>query len=90
MGIGFGMGSGGGFGGLMFGVGTPVGGRSRDLAPQVSQGANRYTVQPLNTTDKIEVNSYGKYKTGDCVRLFSGHPNEFARLFDVKPGERCE
>lgn len=88
VGVGFGVG-GGGFGGLMFGVGSG-GGRSRELPPQVSQGANRYTVQPLNTTGRIEVNSYGKYKAGDCVKLFSGHPSEYARLFDLKPGESCQ
>lgn len=91
MGVGVGMGTGGGFGGLMFGVGTGLGGgRSRDLPPQIAQGANRFTVQPLNTSEKIEVNSYGKYQVGDCVKLFSGHPNEYARLFDLKPGEHCE
>ncbi len=86
IGVGTGTGGGFGFGGIMFGGG----GRSRDLPPLVSQGANRYTVQPLNTTDRVEVNSYGKYKVGDCVKLFSGHPSEYARLFDLKPGERCE
>ncbi len=89
VGMGIGFGSGGGMG-LMFGVGTGVGGRSRDLPPQVAQGANRYTVQPLNTTDRIEVNSYEKFQAGDCVKLFSGHPDEYARLFSLKPGEHCE
>ncbi len=90
MGVGIGVGTGGGFGfgGIMFGGGGS--GRSRDLPPLISQGANRYTVQPLNTRDKIEVNSYGKYKAGDCVKLFSGHPNEYARLFDLRPGENCQ
>lgn len=90
MGVGIGLGTGGGFGGIMVGAGTGLGGRSRDLPPQIAQGANRFTVQPLNTTDKIEVLSYGKYQVGDCVKLFSGHPDEYARLFDLKPGERCE
>ncbi len=90
MGLGIGIGTGGGFGfgGIMFGGGG--GGSSRDLPPQVAQGANRYTVQPLRGTERVEVMSYGKYKVGDCVKLFSGHPNEYARLFDPKPGERCE
>ncbi len=87
IGVGTGTGGGFGFGGIMFGGG---GGRSRDLPPLVSQGANRYTVQPLNTADKVEVNSYGKYKVGDCVKLFSGHPNEYARIFDLKRGESCQ
>ncbi len=87
IGVGTGTGGGFGFGGIMFGGG---GGRSRDLPPLVSQGANRYTVQPLNTSDRVEVNSYGKYKVGDCVKLFSGHPNEYARIFDLKSGEHCE
>lgn len=88
MGIGIGFGS-GGFGGIMLGGG--MGGDSgRDLPPQIADGANRYTVQPLQGGDKIEVTSYGKYQPGDCVKLFSGHPNEYARLFNLKPGERCE
>jgi hypothetical protein len=89
LGVGIGVGTGGGFGfgGIMFGGG---GGRNRELPPLVSQGANRYAVQPLNTTGRIEVNSYGKYKVGDCVKLFSGHPSEYARLFDLKPGEHCD
>jgi hypothetical protein len=89
VGFGIGVGSGGGFG-VMLGMGTSVGGsRSQDLPPQIAQGANRYTVQPLNTTEKIEVNSYTKYQVGDCVKLFSGHPDEYARLFNLKPGEHC-
>jgi len=90
MGLGIGIGTGGGFGfgGIMFGGGG--GGSSRDLPPQVASGANRYTVQPLHGSERVEVMSYGKYQVGDCVKLFSGHPNEYARLFDLKPGERCE
>ncbi len=90
MGVGIGIGS-GGFGGLMIGAGTGLGGGgSRDLPPQAADGANRYTVQPLHSNDRIEVMSYGKFPVGDCVKLFSGHPDEYARLFDLKPGERCE
>ncbi len=88
MGIGFGVGTFGNFGGVM--LGTGLDGRGRDLPPQVGQGANRFTVQPLASSERIEVMSYGKYQVGDCVKLFSGHPTEYARLFDLKPGERCE
>ncbi len=90
MGIGIGVGTFGGFGGVMLGTGTGWGGRNRDLAPQISEGANRFTVQPVHSADHIEVMSDGKYQVGDCVKLFSGHPTEYARLFDLKPGERCE
>ncbi len=90
MGIGLGFGT-GGFGGMMLGGGMGLGGDGgRDLPPQVADGANRYTVQPLQGGDKLEVTSFGKYQAGECVKLFSGHPNEYARLFDLKPGERCE
>ena len=90
MGVGIGMGS-GGFGGIMIGAGTGLGGgSSRDLPPQAAAGANRYTVQPLQSADRIEVMSYGKFQVGDCVKLFSGHPDEYARLFKLKPGEHCE
>jgi hypothetical protein len=89
VGVGFGLGGGGSFGGIM--LGAPVGGGSRrEVPPLVSQGANRYTVQPLGSNEKREVNSYGKYKVGDCVKLFSGHPSEYDRLFDLKPGESCD
>lgn len=88
VGIGIGVVTFGGFGGVMLGTGLT--GRSRDLPPQISDGANRFTVQPVNSAERIEVMSYGKYQAGDCVKLFSGHPSEHARLFDLKPGERCE
>jgi hypothetical protein len=90
VGVGFGFGMGGGsFGGIM--VGAPVGGGgSREAPPLVSKGANRYTVQPLNAKDRLEVNSYGKFNVGDCVKLFSGHPTEYDRLFALKAGESCD
>lgn len=89
-GVGFGIGFGTGFGGVMLGAGTSLGGgNSRDLPPQVSAGANRYTVQPLQTGERIEVLSYKLYKVGDCVKVLSGHPSEFARLYDPKAGEHC-
>jgi hypothetical protein len=91
--IGLGMGTGGfsgGFGGIMLGTGTSLGGRSRSDAPQVADGADRYTVQPVHSSERIEVMSYKKYKPGDCVKLLSGHPSEYARLYDPKEGERCE
>jgi hypothetical protein len=91
VGIGIGVGSGGSFGSVMIGGGTLLGnGRSRDVPPQVAYGANRFTVQPLHSNERIEVMSYGKFKVGDCVKLFSGHPTEYSRLFDLKPGEHCE
>lgn len=90
LGIGLGYGTGGGFGGVMLGATTPIGsGRDTTLPPQAADGADRYTVQPLDTQERIEVMSYGKYKIGDCVKLYSGHPTRFARLFDLKPGESC-
>jgi hypothetical protein len=89
MGVGVGMGSGGvSFGGISFGIGTTVG-DDREVPPQIARGANRFTVQPVGTDQQIEVISYGKFQKGDCVRLFSGHPNAYARLFDLKPGESC-
>lgn len=90
--VGVGIGFGTGFGGVMLGAGTSLGGgsSSRDLPPQVSAGANRYTVQPLHTGERIEVMSYKPYKVGDCVKVLSGHPTEFARLYDPKAGEHCD
>lgn len=90
VGVGFGFGSGGSsFGGIM--LGAPVGGGGRrERPPLVSKGANRYTVQPLGSGDKLEVNSYDRFKVGDCVKLFSGHPSAYDRLFALKPGESCD
>jgi hypothetical protein len=92
VGMGIGVGSGGSFGGIMLGMGTGIGERSdsRDEPPQVANGANRYTVQPLNSNERIEVMSYAKYKVGDCVKVLAGHPTEYPRFFGLKPGERCE
>lgn len=87
VGIGVGVGSGVGFGGVMFGTG---GHRDTNEAPQVANGANRFTVETLDKAERIEVLSYGKYKVGDCVKVLTGHPSEYARLFDLKPGERCD
>lgn len=88
VGLGFGVGSGGSFGGVMLGMGSGVG--DRDKQPQVAKGANRFTVQPLNSDERIEVMSYGSYKAGDCVKVLAGHPSEFPRFFELKPGESCE
>ena len=94
VGISFGAGTGsfGSFGGMMFGIGTTVGARhdSRNEPPQIAAGANRITVQPLGSTERIEVMSYGHHKIGDCVKVLAGHPAEFPRFFELKPGERCE
>lgn len=89
VGLGFGVGSGGSFGGMMLGMGSGTGDR-HDGPPQVAKGANRFTVQPLNSDEHIEVMSYGHYKVGDCVKVLVGHPTEFPRFFELKPGERCE
>ena len=91
VGLSVGGGSGGfgfGFGGIMLGLGDQH--TSRDEPPQIAQGANRYTVQPLHSTERIEVMSYGQYKVGDCVKVLAGHPTEYPRFFELKPGERCE
>ena len=92
VGLGIGVGSGGSFGGIMLGMGSGIGERrdSRDEPPQIARGANRYTVQPLNSKERIEVTNYGKYKVGDCVKVLAGHPTEYPRFFELKPGERCE
>jgi hypothetical protein len=93
MGVGMsvGVGSGGSFGGMMLGIGSMFGGHdSRNELPQVANGANRFTVQPLDSSERFEVMSYGAYKVGDCVKVLVGHPTEFPRFFELKPGERCE
>ena len=58
--------------------------------PNIAHGANRITVQPLDSTERIEVMSYGHHKPGDCVKVLVAHPNEFPRFFELKSGERCE
>jgi len=90
LGVGGGSGSGFGFGfgGLMLGMGDHH--AKRDEPPQIAQGANRYTVQPLGSTERIEVMSYGQYKVGDCVKVLAGHPTEYPRFFELKPSEHCE
>lgn len=91
VGLSVGVGSGGSFGGVMLGMGSRVGGRdSSNELPQVAYGANRFTVQPLGSSERLEVMSYGSYKVGDCVKVLAGHPTEFPRFFELKPGERCE
>jgi len=61
----------------------------RDEAPQIAKVAIRYTVQPLDSKERIEVMSYEQYKVGDCVKVLAAHPSEFARFFELKEGERC-
>ncbi len=86
--IGVGTGGGfGGFGGLMIGTGSR---RDSNKPPQAANGANRFTVETVDKAERIEVMSYGNYKARDCVKLLMGHPTEFARLFDLKPGEHCD
>lgn len=87
--VGVGTGTYGSFGGVSLGIGHTVGSR-RDKPPQIADGANRFTAQPLGSTERIEVMSYGKYKVGDCVRVLAGHPTEFPRFFPLRPGERCD
>ena len=87
VGLGVGVGSGGSFGGVMLGMSSRVG---RDEPPQIAKGANRYTVQPLNSDQRIEVMSYGSYKVGDCVKVLVNHPTEFPRFLELKPGEHCQ
>ena len=92
VGMGVGLGSGGGSGGLMLGVGTRLGDnhKNRDEPPQVAYGANRFTVETLENGERFEVNSYGKFKLGDCVKVLMGHPTEYARLFDLRSDEQCK
>ena len=91
VGVGIGIGS-GSFSGGMFGIGGMVGDHpdNRDEPPQVARGANRYTVQPLGSKERIEVMSYERHKVGDCVKVLAGHPSEYPRFFELKSGERCE
>lgn len=91
IGVSIGGGTGGmgfGFGGIMFGMGDQR--ARRDETPQIAKGAIRYTAQPLHSTDRIEVMSYEQYKVGDCVKVLAGHPTEYPRFFELKPGEHCE
>jgi hypothetical protein len=94
VGIGFGVGTGGygSFGGLSLGIDSTLDDRrgSRKEPPQVADGANRITVQPLGSTERIEVMSYGHHKMGDCVKVLAGHPTEYPRFFELKSGEHCE
>lgn len=88
-GVGVGVGSGGfgSFGGMMLGLGGHA--DHSDDQPKVANGANRYTVKLLGSEERVEVMSYGKYKVGDCVKVLAGHPSEYPRFFELKPGERC-
>lgn len=88
VGVGLGTGTFGSFGGISLSIGHTL--SSREIPPQVADGANRFTVQPLGTAEHIEVMSYGHYKKGDCVKVLVGHPTRFPRFFELKPGERCE
>ena len=90
VGLGFGTGSYGSFSGLSLGIGTSVGERRSSQPPQIAEGADRITVQPIGSTERIEVMSYGHYKAGDCVKVLAGHPTEYPRFFALKPGEHCE
>jgi len=90
VGMSFGVGTGGGFGGLMLSMGSLMGERHRNEPPKAADGANRYTVQPLGLEPSVDVMSYGHYQVGDCVKVLVNHPNEYPRLYDLKPGERCE
>ena len=89
LGMNLGLGTGGGFGGVMLNMGGLMGKRNSE-PPRAADGANRFTVQPQGSEQRVEVMSYGHYQVGDCVKVLVGHPNEFPRLYDLKPGERCE
>lgn len=90
MSVGFGSG-GGSFGGMMIGMGTTLGDqRDENQPPQVAYGANRFTVVTEGKAERFELNSYGKFKVGDCVKVLMGHPTEYARLFKLKSDEHCE
>ena len=93
-GFGLGMGSGGSFGGMSVGIGSTFGDRDRSYGraqpPHIADGANRITVQPVGTTERIEVMSYGQHKINDCVKVLATHPTEYPRFFELKPGENCE
>ncbi len=88
IGFGVGVGSGGSFGGMMLGMGSRD--DRRDEPPQIAKGAIRYTVQLLGSDQRIEVMDYRQYKVGDCVKVLAGHPDEYARFFELKAGERCK
>lgn len=92
VGFGFGVGSGsyGSFSGMSLGIGTTMGERRNSEPPQIAEGANRITVQPLGSTERIEVMSYEHYKTGDCVKVLAGHPTEYPRFFTLKADEHCK
>ncbi|MFA6903130.1 MAG: hypothetical protein WC236_08620 [Gallionellaceae bacterium] len=76
-----------GFGGIMLGLGDHR--DNSDIQPQISDGAIRYILQPLNSQQRIAVLSYSKYKILDCVKVLAGHPTEFPRFFKLKSGEHC-
>ena len=77
-----------GYGGIMLGLGDHH--VIKESPPQINKGANRYTVQPLNSEARIEVMSYWQYKVGDCVKVLAGHPSAYPRFFVLKPDERCK
>ena len=93
-GFGLGVGSGGSFGGMSVGIGSTFSDRDRSYGraqpPHIAHDANRITVQPMGTTDRVEVMSYGQHKIGDCVKVLATHPTEYPRFFELKPSENCE
>ena len=95
IGVGIGVGTGvhsGSYSGFMIGAGGLLDDDypDRKKPPQIAYGANRFTVETQERAERFEVLSYGKYKIGDCVKVLMGHPTEYARLFDLKPGEHCK
>lgn len=94
IGVGIGVGTGGfnsGYDGWIFGGGLFGDGyHDRKEPPQIAYGANRFTVETDDKAERFEVLSYGKYRIGDCVKVLMGHPTEYARLFDLRPGEHCK
>lgn len=76
-----------GYGGIMLGLGD-----HHDISespPQISTGANRYTVRPLNSEERIVVMSRRQYQVGDCVKVLAGHTSAHPRFFALKPNEGC-
>jgi hypothetical protein len=90
IGIGVGTGSYGSYGGMSLGIGHTLGERRAKEPPHIADGANRITVQPLGSSERIEVMSLGQHKIGDCVKVLTGHPTEYPRFFTLKPGESCK
>lgn len=76
-----------GYGGIMLGLGDHH--DTGENPPQISNGAYRYIVRPLNSKQRFVVISHRQYQVGDCVKVLAGHPSAYPRFFALKPDERC-